>query len=238
MFDAIIANDLTVIRDRNIVLQGLRFSLAKGKVTGLIGPSGSGKTTLMRAIVGAQRITSGGLQVLGQPAGSPELRPRIGYVTQSPAVYEDLTVAQNLAYFAAVLGQPKAVVGEVLAQVGLEPQQKQLVSTLSGGQRARVSLGVALLGKAELLVLDEPTVGLDPLLRRQLWGLFGDLAKAGVTLLISSHVMDEAEWCDDLLLLREGKVLSFSSKAALLKRTQTHTVNDAFLSLIQQGVAV
>src|SRR5262249_28351500 len=143
-------------------------------------------------------------------------RARIGYVTQSPAIYADLTTRQNLHYFATILGCPKKEVERVLKLVDLEPQAEQVVSTLSGGQKARVSLAVALLGRAELLVLDEPTVGLDPLLRRHLWALFTDLAKQGASLLISSHVMDEAEWCPELLLLREGRVLSHGSKQALL----------------------
>ena len=232
---AIVADRLTVVRDGNTILDGLSFSIVPGKLTGLIGPSGSGKTTLIRTIVGAQVITKGSLQVLGAVAGSGELRSQIGYVTQSPAVYGDLTTYQNLRYFATILGKTKRDVKRVIEQVDLVPQTDQLVDSLSGGQHARVSLAVALLGDARVLILDEPTVGLDPLLREHLWKLFRDLADEGRTLLISSHVMDEAEKCDDLLLLRDGNVLSFSAKQALLTETGTRTVEAAFLALIEQG---
>lgn len=236
MQDAILADGLTVVRDGKTVLDKLSFGIGSGKLTGLIGPSGSGKTTLIRAIVGAQKITGGSLRVLGRPAGSKVLRPSIGYVTQSPSVYGDLTTAQNLHYFAAILGKGKADVSRVIKQVDLQDQGSQLVDSLSGGQHARVSLAVALLGDAQLLVLDEPTVGLDPLLREHLWGLFKSLAHEGRRLLISSHVMDEAEKCDDLLLLRDGKVLSFSSKHELLQKTGQHSVEAAFLDLVERKV--
>jgi len=228
---AIAADKLKIVKGHTDALQSVTFKLAPGTLTGLIGPSGSGKTTLMRAIVGAQRITSGTLQVLGLPAGSKPLRTKLGYVTQSPAVYDDLTTRQNLHYFAAILGLGNAEVERAIAAVDLGPQAGQLVGSMSGGQRARVSLAVALLGEPPLLILDEPTVGLDPVLRQSLWQLFGRLAAEGRTLLISSHVMDEAEQCQQLLLLRGGKVLSHSSKQALLHTTGTKTVEAAFLKL-------
>lgn len=231
MQNVVSANGLTVVRGKTKALDKVTFDMAGGKITGLIGPSGSGKTTLMRAIVGAQVITSGKLDVLGLPAGSKALRRQIGYVTQSPAVYYDLTARQNLIYFAAILGAPKSAVGRALKIVDMERQGNQLVGSMSGGQQARVSLAVALLDDPALLVLDEPTVGLDPVLRKHLWDLFRQLADEGRNLLISSHVMDEAELCSDLLLLRDGKVLNFSSKQGLLQRTGTRTVHDAFLKL-------
>lgn len=235
---AISADHLTVLRENVPTLRDVSFKIAAGKITGLIGPSGSGKTTLMRVIIGAQQITSGDVEVLGRPAGSKELRKTIGYVTQQPAVYGDLTVLQNLRYFAAIIGASKQDVHQAMEQVDLLPQAKQLASTLSGGQLARVSLAVAMLGKAELLVLDEPTVGLDPVLRRDLWALFKNLADEGRTLLISSHVMDEAEQCTDLLLLRDGQVLSHGPKQDLLKRMHTKGVEEAFLKLIEQAGGV
>ncbi len=228
---AVAASELTVIRGKIRALDNLSFTMGSGKIIGLIGPSGSGKTTLMRAIVGAQKVTNGQLRVMGQPAGSKQLRRHIGYVTQSPAVYDDLTAHQNVSYFASILGTKRGAVDHVLKIVDLERQTKQLVGSMSGGQRARVSLAVALLGDPALLVLDEPTVGLDPVLRKHLWGLFGSLAAEGRTLLISSHVMDEAEQCPELLLLRDGGVLNYSSKEKLLEITETKTVQDAFLRL-------
>jgi ABC-2 type transport system ATP-binding protein len=232
---AIQARDLTVVRSGKTILDKLNFSIAPGRLTGLIGPSGSGKTTLIRTIVGAQAITNGSLKVLGVGAGDKSLRDQIGYVTQAPAVYGDLTTRQNLRYFATILGKGMADVARVIKQVDLQGQADQIVESLSGGQHARVSLAVALLGDAQVLVLDEPTVGLDPLLREHLWDLFRGLAAEGRTMLISSHVMDEAEKCDDLLLMRDGSVLSYSSKRELLQNTATHTVEAAFLKLVEGG---
>lgn len=213
------------------MLHGLTFAIERGVVCGLLGPSGGGKTTLMRAVVGVQAGVRGRIDVLGEPAGSPSLRRRVGYVTQSPAVYGDLSVRANLEYFAAVLGAERTRVEQVLADVSLTDAADQTVRTLSGGQRARVSLAAALIGAPELLVLDEPTVGLDPVLRRDLWALFGALAKDGTTLLVSSHVMDEAARCDRLLLLRAGRLVADDTLGALLERTGTTDVEAAFLSL-------
>lgn len=232
MHDAVIAADkVKVMLGEVSALNGVTFAIAPGKITGLIGPSGSGKTTLMRSVIGVQRIGSGSLRVLGSAAGGKDLRPRLGYVPQSPAVYGDLTTRQNLEYFGKIFGVGKKEVAKAMAQVDLVPQADQLVNNLSGGQLRRVSLGIALLGNAELLVLDEPTVGLDPVLREKLWELFRDLAKSGRTLLVSSHVMDEAERCQDILLLRDGKVLSHGPKDDLLHRTKSSTVEAAFLKL-------
>lgn len=233
MSNAVVAEHLTLILGTVRAIDDVTFGIAPGRITGLIGPSGSGKTTLMRAIIGAQRVTHGTLQVLDMPAGSKELRRQIGYVTQTPAVYGDLTVLQNLRYFAAIIGCPKSDIKRVLKQVDLIPQTNQMTALLSGGQLARVSLAVALLGDARLLILDEPTVGLDPVLRKHLWALFGELAAEGRTLLVSSHVMDEAEQCPEILLLRDGKVLSHGTKRALLRDTETRSVEAAFLQLVE-----
>ncbi len=222
---------LTVRRGGTTVLHQLDFTLRPGEITGLLGPSGCGKTTLMRALVGVQRGVVGTVRVLGLPAGNAELRRRVGYVAQAPAVYTDLSVAENLRYFAAVLGSER--VDEVLGQVALTDRRDQLVQTLSGGQRARVSLATALLTTPELLVLDEPTVGLDPVLRRDLWGLFHRLADEGATLLVSSHVMDEASRCDRLLLMREGRFVADASPTELLIQTGAPDVEGAFLALAE-----
>ena len=232
---AVETTGLRVRRGKSEVLHELNIRVPRGQVVGLLGPSGSGKSTLMRSIVGAQRIAGGTVTVLGVPGGSPALRRRIGYVTQSPSVYEDLTVTQNLRYFGRVIGAPKGDVDRVVREVDLAPQARQLVGDLSGGQLSRVSLAVALLGSPELLVLDEPTVGLDPVLRRDLWTLFASLAARGVSLLVSSHVMDEATRCDRILLLHDGDVLADETPAELLAQTNTRDADDAFLALIAQA---
>ena len=240
---AVRARGLTVVRGGRTVLDALDFDIPRGQVTGLLGPSGCGKSTLMRAIAGTQAKVTGGLDVLGSPAGSAPLRARIGYCTQAPSVYDDLTVRQNLDYFAAVLkARARDSVDRVLADVDLADHADSLAGNLSGGQRSRVSLATALLGAPELLVLDEPTVGLDPVLRRDLWDLFHRLARGpagdgagGTTLLISSHVMDEAERCDRLLLMRSGRILADDTPAALRDRTNTGTVEEAFLRLVDSA---
>ncbi|MFF7753960.1 ABC transporter ATP-binding protein [Streptomyces sp. NPDC007971] len=266
--DAVHAEDLTVVRGPRTVLHHLGFTVPRGQITGLLGPSGCGKSTLMRSVVGTQAKVTGTLDVLGLPAGHAALRSRIGYVTQAPSVYDDLTVRQNLDYFAAILdpglararrlphsrlrpserrphregtsvtAQRRNDVERVLADVDLTSHADALAGNLSGGQRSRVSLAVALLGSPELLVLDEPTVGLDPVLRRDLWNLFHDLAaERGATLLVSSHVMDEAERCHRLLLMRDGRILADDTPDALRTRTGSDTVEAAFLHLVDEAAA-
>jgi ABC-2 type transport system ATP-binding protein len=227
-----VVRGLRVVRCGREILHGIDAAVPAGSITGLLGPSGSGKTTLLRSLVGVQVVAGGRVEVLGRPAGDPHLRRRIGYVTQAPSVYVDLTVAENLRYFAAVLGAERGDVERVLDEVGLRERSADVVGRLSGGQRARVSLATALLGRPELLVLDEPTVGLDPLLRRDLWQLFGGLAGRGVTILVSSHVMDEAQHCRQLLLLRDGAVLAAGSPDELRRRTGEQDLEQVFLRLI------
>jgi len=233
---AVAITELSVAIERQAILREVSLEVPAGQVVGLLGPSGAGKTTLMRAIVGLQRIKSGRVQVLGQPAGARGLRPLLGYVTQAPSVYADLSVMENLRYFGAMVGAGRDAVERTIEQVRLVKQAGQLVGSLSGGQRARVSLAVALLGRPRLLVLDEPTVGLDPVLREELWELFHELARGGATLLVSSHVMDEARRCDSLVLLREGQVLATGTPAELMARTKTHDVESAFLRLVEAPV--
>jgi ABC-2 type transport system ATP-binding protein len=230
---AVNVEDLHVRRGGRPVLDGLSLRIAPGTVTGLLGPSGSGKTTLIRAIVGVQIVESGTVEVLGLPAGTPPLRRRVAYVTQAPSVYADLTVRENLAYFARLVGAPAPHIGEAIETVDLGSHADQVVGTLSGGQRSRVSLATALLGRPELLVLDEPTVGLDPVLRRDLWNTFHRLAAEGATLLVSSHVMDEAARCDDLLLMREGRIVAAETPTELRARTGENDLEAAFLALAE-----
>lgn len=226
---------LRVVRGRAVVLPELSCEVPSGAVTGLLGPSGSGKSTLLRAVVGVQRVAGGTIDVLGLPAGSPSLRARVGYMTQAPSVYSDLTVRENLRFFARVLGAPPAAVAKAIADVALDDFSDRVVARLSGGQRTRVSLAAALLGSPELLVLDEPTVGLDPVLRRDLWELFHTLADGGTTLLVSSHVMDEADRCDTLLLLRDGTLIAQDTPAAIRARTGAEQLDEAFLRLVESA---
>jgi len=229
---AIEIRELRVVRGGNVVLPGLSADVTAGRVTGLLGPSGSGKSTLMRAIVGVQIVAGGSVRVLGEPAGSVALRRRVAYVTQAPSVYGDLTVRENLRYFSRVLGVDG--VERAIETVGLEDEADRVVDRLSGGQRARASLASALLGDPDLLVLDEPTVGQDPVLRRDLWDTFHRLAESGATLLVSSHVMDEADRCDELLLMRSGEVLASGAPDELRERTQAPDLDDAFLRLVEE----
>ncbi|MFI0405509.1 ABC transporter ATP-binding protein [Actinomadura sp. 3N508] len=225
---------LRVVRGGREVLHGVTFDVPRGSVLGLLGPSGCGKTTLMRALVGVQIVKSGMVTVLGEPAGSPGLRRRVGYSTQTPAVYADLTVAENLRYFASVLRAPRTDPDRVTSEVGLDDHRHQTAQTLSGGQLSRLNLAVALLGAPDLLVLDEPTVGLDPVLRQELWELFRGLADRGVTLVVSSHVMDEAGRTDRLLLMREGRLLADGTPDGLRTRTGAPDLEGAFLQLITE----
>jgi ABC-2 type transport system ATP-binding protein len=234
---AVEVRDLVVRRGGNLVLPSISTEIEQGAVTGLLGPSGTGKTTLIRAIVGVQIVESGTVTVLGKEAGDSSLRYRVGYVTQAPSVYGDLTVRENVAYFARIMDVGPERVDEVIETVRLTEQADREVQVLnlSGGQRARVSLATALLREPDLLVLDEPTVGLDPVLRAQLWGTFRDLAAGGATLLVSSHVMDEAVSCDKLILMREGDLLAAAAPQDLLDRTGAEDMERAFLRLIEES---
>ncbi|MFC9969160.1 ABC transporter ATP-binding protein [Nocardia ignorata] len=226
---------LTVRRGKRTVLHGLDLQIEPGTITGLLGPSGCGKTTLMRSIVGTQLVESGTVTVLGEAAGSGGLRHRVGYVTQAPSIYADISVRDNVAYYAALYGRDRDDTESALAAVGLTDHADQLGDQLSGGQKTRASLACALVGGTELLVLDEPTVGLDPVLRVELWQRFRELASAGTTLLVSSHVMDEAEHCDRLLLMRDGELVAQLSPAELRERTGEQNLETAFLTLITKG---
>ncbi len=238
---AIRVEGLRVVRGGRPVIPGLSLQIPRGQVVGLLGPSGCGKSTLMRSIVGVQRVAGGTVSVLGRPAGSRELRDRVGYLTQAPSIYPDLTIEENIRYFAAVVGTPRsglaAEVARVLDLVALSEHAKDRAGSLSGGQESRVSLAAALVGTPEVLVLDEPTVGLDPVLRRDLWAIFRRLAGTGVTLLVSSHVMDEAVRCDRLLLMRAGMMLADDTLAGVLAATGAPDAEQAFLALVDRAEA-
>lgn len=233
MSSAIKTQKLNVTIAHKHILRDINIAIPGGKVIGLLGPSGAGKTTLMRTIVGLQKIASGTATVLDEPAGSASLRPQIGYMAQTPSTYPDLSVRENLQYFAAVTSSPRQRIKEVIEQVELVPQTSQIVSTLSEGQRTRVSLAITLMSQPKLYILDEPTVGLDPLLREKLWQQFHKLANSGSTLLVSSHVMDEARRCDSLLLIREGEILATGTPEELKQQTQTTEMEEAFIKLVE-----
>ena len=235
---AVEVDDLAVVRGGRTVLQGISTVMPSGSITGLLGPSGSGKTTFLRAVVGVQRLSAGTVTVLGAPAGSPALRRAIGYVTQAASVYEDLTVLQNVRYFASLYGRGRRHPAAVVEDVGLGAQAGQLVRSLSGGQRSRCSLACALVADPQVLVLDEPTAGQDPLVREQLWAQFRDLADSGVAIIVSSHVMAEAARCDQLLLIRDGRVAAAGTPAQLRSRTGAEDMDQVFLTLARaQAVA-
>lgn len=234
---AIDIDHLRVIRGKRPALHDFSVQIARGTVTGLLGPSGCGKTTLMRCIVGTQIVGSGSVTVLGCPAGSAPLRRRVGYMPQDPTIYNDLRVVDNVRYFASLYGVDAYAADTAIDRVGLTDHSTAYCGNLSGGQRTRASLACALVCRPELLVLDEPTVGLDPVLRVDLWEQFDDLARGGTTLLVSSHVMDEADHCGDLLLMRDGHLVAHTTPARLREDTGCTALEEAFLSIIKRSTA-
>ena len=237
MNTAVKIQDLSVtLGGEFLALKHVSLELPEGRTIGVIGPSGAGKTTLIRGIVGRLKVVPGSITVFGEAAGSASLRSQVSYMTQELSVYPDLTVRENVAYFVTMTGQPSKdssrIITDVLEAVDLADKADSLVTSLSGGQKQRVSLAIALIGKPRLMVLDEPTVGLDPVLREKLWLLFADLAGQGITLIISSHSMDEAARCDDLVLIRDGELVAHSTPEKLLKDTGTKTIEESFLQLV------
>jgi ABC-2 type transport system ATP-binding protein len=212
-------------------VDGVSFDLAPGRIYGVLGPNGSGKTTLIRLLTGLARATSGTAEVLGVAMPSRENLAHVGYMTQSDGVYPTLSVFDNARFFAAAYGvRDRSKVSRALELVELADRAKEIVLHLSGGQRRRLSLACALVHEPEILFLDEPTVGVDPLLRAQFWQHFRGLAKSGTTILVSSHVMDEADRCDELLFMRSGSIIARGSSAELRERAGTVDLEQAFLA--------
>ncbi|MDT5009638.1 MAG: type transport system ATP-binding protein [Mycobacterium sp.] len=226
---------LRVVRGKRAAIHDLSVQIARGTITGLLGPSGCGKTTLMRSIVGTQVITAGNVTVLGEDAGSRPLRGRVAYMPQDPTIYNDLRIIDNVRYFASLYGMDADAADAAIDAVGLRDHRTAQCGNLSGGQRTRASLACALVCRPDLLVLDEPTVGLDPVLRADLWDQFHALADAGTTLVVSSHVMDEADHCGDLLLMREGHLVAHTTPTQLREDTGCQSLEEAFLSIIRRS---
>jgi ABC-2 type transport system ATP-binding protein len=222
-----------------VALDGLDLEVRRGEIYGLLGPNGSGKTTFIRCVAGLVRIDGGTISLLGVSPRDAVTAGRVGYMTQTAALYADLSVDENLSFFARLLDVPDAGarIEETLRTVELIDRRRSIVSTLSGGMKTRVSLAAALLHRPEILLLDEPTVGVDPVLRQEFWGHFRELASRGVTMLVSSHVMDEASRCDRLGLIRAGRVLAEGTAPELVSRAGTRDLESAFLALAGAGAA-
>ena len=211
-------------------VDGVSVDLAAGRIYGILGPNGSGKTTLIRLLLGLARPTSGRAEVLGVPMPSRSMLTRIGYMTQADGVYPALSAGENVRFFAATYGvRDTGAVPEALRLVDLADRAGSITGTLSGGQRRRLSLACALVHRPPVLFLDEPTVGVDPLLRVQFWSHFRALADSGVTIVVSSHVMDEADRCDELLFMRSGRIIARGTSAQLRERAGTPDLEEAFL---------
>lgn len=230
---AIAIDGLRATYGDQVVLRDISLAIPPGCVYGFVGPSGSGKTTLMRAILGLKRTAGGSITVLGQPAGTPALRSRIGYMPQNAAIYPDLTGRENLEFFGAIYGVPRGRVAETLDLVELGDIAGRPVATYSGGQRQRVALAAALLPRPHLLILDEPTIGLDPRLRYRLWGQFEAWASEGTTLVVSTHVMDEAAHTDQLAFIVDGQLVANGTPASLLDLTGAPDLEAAVLQLTE-----
>jgi len=212
------------------VLDGATIRVRRGEIYGLLGPNGAGKTTLIRTLIGMVIPDTGTVQVLGQRMPDVPILSRIGYMTQAAALYPDLSVEENVAFFAAI-NDAQENVAEALKFVELSERRNTVVSTLSGGMRQRVSLACAVVHRPELLLLDEPTVGIDPVLRNQFWDQFKAMAANGTTIVVSSHVMDEAERCQRLGLIRAGRLLAEGSAQELKSKAGVEKLEDAFLKL-------
>jgi len=230
---AVVARDVRKRFGALEALRGLDVAIRVGEIYGLLGPNGSGKTTFIRCVAGLLRPESGTLTVLGQSPRAAVTSGRVGYMTQAPALYGELSVEENLRFFAALesVAHADQRIEEALRAVDLLDRRRSVVNTLSGGMRTRVSIAATFLHHPRLLLLDEPTVGVDPVLRHELWTRFRRLAAAGITILVSSHVMDEASRCDRLGLIRSGAVLAEGSAAEIVSRAGTRDLESAFLTL-------
>jgi ABC-2 type transport system ATP-binding protein len=232
---------LSVSFDRRPALVDASLEIPRGSIVGLLGPSGAGKTTLIRCIAGLLKPQKGDVRIAGLPVTDRSLSPRIGYMAQEDALYPDLTGVQNLRFFAALYGLRGARAREAIASVfrltRLEGEENKRVRNYSGGMRKRLSLAMALVHGPSLLILDEPTVGIDPVLRAEFWDEFRALRDAGATLLLTTHVMDESDRCDRLALVFEGRVLAYDTPTAIHESLGVATTEEAFLALRARSLA-
>ncbi|MCG3421030.1 ABC transporter ATP-binding protein [Oceanobacillus jordanicus] len=215
------------------VLGSISFALEKPEIFGLLGPSGAGKTTLVKIISGIEEATNGETRVLGTNMPNLQQMKKIGYMAQSDALYSELTAKENIMFFSALYGLKKSEIKrriqEIIAMVDLEQDMNKKVADFSGGMKRRLSLAIALIHEPKILILDEPTVGIDPVLRRKIWGNFQELKASGTTIIVTTHVMDEAEKCDRLGMIRDGEMIAIGSPDHLKSETQTESIEDAFL---------
>ncbi|MFC5465240.1 ABC transporter ATP-binding protein [Lederbergia graminis] len=216
------------------VLEDINLDIYEGEIFGLLGPSGAGKTTLVKQLSGLDTPTSGENYIFQEKMPDLKLINRIGYMAQSDALYEELSAKENLQFFAELYGlkgtKQSQRIKEVMKLVQLLDHINKPISTYSGGMKRRLSLAIALLHEPEILILDEPTVGIDPVLRKSIWGAFYELKQQGTTLIVTTHVMDEADKCDRLGLIREGKLIAVGTPQQLKEETKTTSIEDAFLA--------
>lgn len=224
---------LEVKYDKNVILKNINLEIKKGEIIGFLGPSGSGKTTLVKAIIGMKSASKGKLQLLGETMPSLKVIPKIGYMAQSDALYEDLSAIDNLLFFGELYNlkgkAAKERAMEVLTLVNLQDDYKKAVRNFSGGMKRRLSLAIALMHKPEVLILDEPTVGIDPVLRKKFWDEFYRIKEAGGTIIVTTHVMDEAYRCDKLSLIREGEIIAEGSADEIISKSGGSNIEEAFL---------
>lgn len=217
----------------NEVLHGISLEVRHREIFGLLGPSGSGKTTFVKMIAGIDEATRGEVEVLGTQMPKLSMMNRIGYMAQSDAMYNELTAKENLEFFGALFGlrggKMKRRIDEVMALVNLTEHLKRPVGAYSGGMKRRLSLAIALIHEPEVLILDEPTVGIDPVLRQSIWNEFENLSQKGTTILVTTHVMDEADKCHRLGMVRDGKLIAVGTPEALKQETGSATIEEAFL---------
>ncbi|MEC1154523.1 ABC transporter ATP-binding protein [Cytobacillus horneckiae] len=231
--DVVCVNHVSKRYGDQAVLKDIHFSIRKGEIFGLLGPSGAGKTTLVKQLAGLEVPTDGENVIFQQRMPSLQIMKRIGYMGQSDALYGELSAKENLEFFAAIYGLKRKErlqrIPEVLKIVNLAGTEKKLVSSFSGGMKRRLSLAISLLHEPELLILDEPTVGIDPVLRKSIWQTFDRLKSNGTTIIVTTHVMDEAEKCDRLGLLRDGKLIAIGTPTELMADTSSQSIEEAFL---------